>query len=274
MDDLNLIKGIGPKTKSYLEKLGIYNINDLISHYPFRYDILKRSEILSLNQDDKIIIDGFIDSVPNLFRFKGNMNKMSFRLRTKEVIINVVIFNRAFLKDKLTINKEITIIGKWDMLKNTVIASDLLFGGLGDEVRIEAIYHTTEGLSKRQICNFVDAALKLNPNIIDYIPAPIVAKYNFLDKRESLDIIHHPKDADIVKKAMLRLKYEELFLFMLKINYLKENNKHRIVGHAKEIDKEKINSFINELPFKLTDDQLKAIDEIMDDIASDRVMNR
>jgi ATP-dependent DNA helicase RecG len=274
MSDLKLVKGIGPKTLEHLEKLGIHSINDLLSHYPFRYEVLKRSDLFELKQDDKIIIDGCIDSTPNLFRFKANMNKMSFRLRTREAVINVVIFNRAFLKNNLTINKEIIVIGKYDLLKNTVIASDLMFGSLGDEIKIESVYHTTSGLSKKQILNYIDEAFKLNPKIIDYIPTPIIEKYHFLNKKGALNIIHHPTDIEIVKKAMIRLKYEELFMFMLKINYLKAQNNVKLEGHSKVVDKELVNKFIDNLPFKLTEDQLKAIDEIIDDISSTRIMNR
>ena len=274
MDDLNLIKGIGPKTKGYLEKLNIYNVNDLICHFPFRYEILKRSDLFNLRQDDKIIIDGYIDSTPSVFRFKGKMNKMSFRLRTKEAIINVVIFNRAFLKNNLTINKEITVIGKWDLLKNTIVASDIMFGLIGNEIKIEPIYHTVAGLGRKQIINFIDGAFNLNPEIDDYVPDFLASKYNFLDKWESLSILHHPKDINKVKKAMLRLKYEELFMFMLKINFLKSKNNEFKKGQPKEIDKDKIETFIDNLPFKLTSDQLKAVEDIMSDLSSNRVMNR
>ena len=274
MNDLYLIKGIGPKTQLHLEKLGIYNIDDLIGHYPFRYEVLKRSDIFSLKQDDKIIIDGFVDSIPSMFRFKGNMDKMSFRLRTSVSIINIVIYNRGFLKHNLSLNKEITIIGKWDLVKNTVVATDIMFGLLGDDTKIEAIYHTTNGLSKKVLSHYIDEALKLNPHVKDYVPHPVVAKYNFMDKLKALDIIHHPVDVNDVKKAMIRLKYEELFMFMLKIKILKDNNKDKIVGHSKKVDDALVKEFINSLPFKLTDDQLQSIDDIMSDIASNRVMNR
>ncbi len=274
MKDLSFIKGIGPKTKGYLEKLNIYNINDLINHYPFRYEILKRSDIFNLNQDDKIIIDGFVDSVPNLFRFRGNMNKMSFRLRTSTAIINVVIFNRGFLKNNLSLNKEITVIGKWDLLKNTIVATDIKLEGLGDDIKVEPIYHTTSNLNRKNLSHYIDEALKMTTNIIDYIPESIVSKYSFLDKKSAIDIIHHPSDATTLKRALLRLKYEELFIFMLKINILKINNQHKIKGHSKVADSKAVKIFIDNLPFKLTDDQLKAVDEIIDDIKSDRVMNR
>lgn len=274
MNDLSVIKGIGPKMKQYLAKIGINNIDDLISHYPFRYDVLSRSNIFDLEQGDKIIVDGVIESTPSLFRFKRNMNKMSFRLRTNEVLINVTIFNRAFLKQHLNIGKTITIIGRWDKLKNTAIASDIMFSPLGDKPKIEPIYHTTTGLSKKVISNYIEEALKLKLEIKDYIPKPLIEKYKFIDKYEALKIIHHPENMSILKKAMLRLKYEELFIFMLKIDLLKKNNKDKIEGHAKEVRMDLVNKFIDGLPFKLTTDQESAIADILHDIASPHIMNR
>jgi ATP-dependent DNA helicase RecG len=202
------------------------------------------------------------------------MNKMSFRLRTSTAVISVVIFNRGFLKQYLSLNKEITVIGKWDLLKNTVVATDIKLEGLGNDIKIEAIYHTTSNLNRKNLSHYIDEALDTKPEIIDYIPEPIAAKYQFLDKKSSIDIIHHPSEVNTLKKALIRLKYEELFMIMLKINILKINNKNKIEGHSKVVDINAIKSFVDNLPFKLTEDQLKAIEEIIDDIKSDKVMNR
>ena len=81
MNDLDKIKGIGPKTLEYLNKLNINDIDSLVSHYPFRYEILEKSNINILNQDDKIIIDGVVESLPIINRFR-NLNKMMFSINT------------------------------------------------------------------------------------------------------------------------------------------------------------------------------------------------
>ena len=73
---------------------------------------------------------------------------------------------------------------------------------------------------------------------------------------------------------MIRLKYEELFGFTCKINYLKEQNKKNAVGIKRECNKMELDKVIKKLPFKLTDDQIKALDEIIDDLSSDHKMNR
>lgn len=275
MYNLDLIKGIGPKVKEYLNRLEIYDINDLVSHYPFRYETLQRSNISELNQDDKITIDGVVETVPAVFRFRGNMNKMTFNINTGSNILKVSIFNRAFMQKNITVGKTITVIGKYDKLKSTINASDIRFQGLSDNPITVPIYSTTDGLNRKTLINIIQSALSIcKDKIIDYIPEYLSNAYSFLDKYSSLLVIHNPKDINTLKQAMIRLKYEELFLFMLKINYLKLKNKESDLGYNRNIDTNKINEFIKSLPFELTIDQNKVVDEIISDLNSHIRMNR
>ena len=139
MLSLTDIKGVGDKTLKQLNKLSIYTTYDLISHYPYRYEILKRSDIASLNDNDKVIIDGMVENVPIVYRFK-NINKMQFNINTGFNIFKVIIFNRGFMKNILTIGKNIVVIGKIDKKNNTIIASDIMFNINLDSVRIIPIY--------------------------------------------------------------------------------------------------------------------------------------
>ena len=95
------IKGIGPKTIKILEKLGIYDFESLVCYYPYKYNIIKRSNVGLLNQDDNIIIDGVVENIPNLVHFNRKMDKMTFRLNTGSYLLNVIIYNRGFMKSKL-----------------------------------------------------------------------------------------------------------------------------------------------------------------------------
>ena len=104
----------------------IFTIEDLINHYPFRYEVLKRSDISILNQDDKIIIDGIVETIPTLYRFKGNMNKMQFNINIGTNILKVVIFNRGFLKNHIKVSERVVVIGKYDKKNNSIIASDIM----------------------------------------------------------------------------------------------------------------------------------------------------
>lgn len=271
MNDIKNIKGIGPKTLSYLNKLEIYNIYDLIEYYPFRYEVLSRSNIEVLNQDDKIIIDGIIETKPTVFRFKGNMNRMNFNISTNSNIFKVTIFNRAFLIKNIDIGNIVTVIGKYDLKNNTIIASDIMFSPLSNKPTIIPIYRTTNGLPKKTLHKIILNALTL-VKPIDYIPKSI--ENSFISKDISLLNIHDPKDIDNLKKAMIRLKYEELFVFMLKINYLKLINKNNTLGYDRKVNTKYMEDILKNLPFNLTIDQLKVMGEIIKDLNSKNRMNR
>lgn len=269
------VKGIGPKSLSLLNKINIYTVEDLVTHYPFRYEILERCNLAEIEDGGKIIIDGKIESVPILMHFKAGLNKMNFRLVTASGVVGVSIFNRAFLKSQLTVGTGVTVIGKFDKTKNVITASDIKLETLMNKAKIEPVYHCTAGLTNKNMSTYINMAiLMFGKEIFDYIPEYYLEKYNFLNKKTSLNIIHNPSTIEKLKEVTIRLKYEELFAFMFKINYLKVQNKKKNNGLFRDIDREKINTFINQLPFKLTDDQNKAVDEILVDLASHNRMNR
>lgn len=273
MSDLENIKGIGPKTLSYLNKININTIEDLITHFPYKYEVLKRSDVESLNDNDKIIIDGIVETIPIIFRFKKNMNKMQFSINANGKLLKVNIFNRAFLKPNITISKKVVIIGKYDKKNNLIIASDIILNSDLNDIKIIPFYRTTENLNKKTIHNLINNALE-NNKLIDYIPNYISSKYSFIEKNISLYNVHNPKDINSLKQSMLRLKYEELFMFMLKINILKDKKSNYTKGYNRNININFINDFISSLPFELTIDQKKCINEIINDLNSDNRMNR
>ena len=275
MDKLSKVKGIGPKTEPLLNKIGIFTIDDLVTHYPFRYDVLKRSNLKNVTDpEEKIVIDGKVDSVPLVIRFRGGTNKLNFRLATTDGMVGVSIFGRAFLKNNLTIGENVIVIGKFDASKNTINASDIKFGILGNQERIESVYHTTSGLSQKILSNAINYSITTyGKEIDDNIPEYLLDKYNFLNKKTALNIVHNPPNYEKLKEASLRLKYEELFEFMFKINYLRAQNNKFNLGVERKTD-QSLDSFIKELPFELTNDQKKALDEIIHDLNSKHRMNR
>ncbi len=275
MTELKDVKGVGPKSLSLLNKLNIYTIEDLVTHYPFRYDILERNDLSLVGDGERIVIDGKVESVPILMRFKAGLNKMNFRLVTNSGVVGVSIFNRAFLKNQLLVGTGITVIGKLDKTKNVITASDIKLGVLTNKVKIEPVYHCTSGLTNKNLSTYINMALlTCGKEIPDYIPQEYVEKYNFLNKKTALNIIHNPSTDEKLNEVRNRLKYEELFEFMFKINYLKEQNKKEKNGLKRVIDRSKLEKFIKTIPFELTNDQKKAIDEILLDLESPSRMNR
>lgn len=275
MGNLSSVKGIGPKSEQLLNKLNIYTIDDLVTHYPFRYDILKRGSLPDTMDGEHIVIDGKVESVPILLRFKGGLNKMNFRLVTNSGVVGVSIFNRAFLKNQLQVGTSVIVIGKLEKAKNVITASDIKLGMLSNQMKIEPVYHCTSGLSNKNLSSYINMALlSYGKEIHDNIPEVYREKYQFSNKKTALNILHNPPTMEKFKEASIRLKYEELFSFTFKINYLKQENRHAEDGLSRSIPQEKIEQFIEKLPFKLTSDQKKAVDVILKDLKESSRMNR
>ena len=274
MLELENIEGIGPKTKELLNKLKIYNGEDLLEYYPYRYDVLKRSDISILNDGDKIVMDGIIEGQPTIIFINKSLKKIIFRINNKHTILNVTLYNRVHLYQELKSGKEVTIIGKYNKLKNTIVATDIRFSLLPSTAQIEPIYYVTSGLTIKQISKFISSMLYNDYEVVDYVPRFLEEKYNLISKKDAIYNVHIPNDILSLKKARQRIKYEELFMYMLKINYLKSKIENDSNAISRSIDRDKINNFINTLSFGLTLDQDKAIKDIINDLESNRRMNR
>ena len=273
MNDLNAIKGLGPKTIDTLKNIGINSISDLVEYYPYRHDLIVLDNIKECVDKQNVIIECIIDSVPLSRRFRANMTALTFRAMSNKKMIAVMIFNRAFLKTQLRPGTTITVIGKYDALKNTVIASDIKFEKIVTG-SIETVYHLTSGLTSKSLKKYISEALTIFDDYTDYVPDYLNEKYKFISKKDAIKLIHEPQNKEDVKKAKLKLKYEELFEFMFKINYLKELNKDNKIEYIRNVDPEDVNDFIRSLPFELTPDQDKAIEDIYNDMTSSKRMNR
>ena len=265
------IKGIGTKTVQILNDNNIYTSIDLLEYYPFRYNVLKRSNIKELSDGDKIIIDGKIETIPIINYFGRNKNKLTFKFSTQSFLLNIVIFNRAYLKPKLNIGNIITVIGKYDKLHNCIYASEIRFDKLSDDIKIEPIYHSIGSISSNMIRKYISNINDIE--VIEYIPEYLKEQYKLISKKEAIKYIHNPESKYKLKQALAYLKYEELFLFMLKINYLK-NNKENKIGLRRNVDRSDVDNFINSLPFELSFDQKKAVDNIYNDLLEEKRMNR
>ena len=269
---LENIPKIGNKTLNDLHKLNIFTINDLINFYPYRYNFYNPTNINNTQDNITITINGIIESTPKIVFIKRNLNYLTFRVLSSNKLINVTIFNRAFMKNNLIVGKSICLTGKYNTEKNLFTASNILLKPIMSTI-IEPIYHLKGNLKNKNLNNLIIDILNKN-EYNNTLPEYIVDKYNLLDEYNSLKEIHNPQNINILKKANLTLIYKELFDFMFKINYLRLKRSTNEINIVKDFDVDKLNELINNLPFELTKDQLNAIDDITNDFKSNKRMNR
>ena len=267
------IKGIGPKTLKLFQNLNIFTIQDLITYYPYKYKLYHPVTLDNYEENTEVLINGYVASDAKIYYIKRNLNKISFRLNTGTKLINVTIFNRPFIKQHLLLNKYISIIGKYNVKTNTFTASDIkLTPIIKDE--IEPIYHTTQGLKQVNIHKIINNLLEKNIYVPSLIPEEYIKEYSLLDKLTAIKEIHNPTSTNNLKQAEICLKYEELFEYTLKINYLKYLKDKTTTSYIKPFDTSKLDNLIASLPFKLTDSQVNAIEDIKKDFNSPKHMNR
>lgn len=267
------IKGIGPKSLLALKALNLYTKDDVINYFPYRYNVYTPVKLRECSEGDTCTITGYVESAAKAFFIRKNLNKLSFAFNTGSELVNVTIFNRAYLKPNIRIKSYISVIGKYNRKSNTFMASDIKLTPITKTV-IEPVYHLNQGIKRSNFKKLVDEILDNTVEIKSNVPDYLIEKYNFINKKEAVTNVHKPKDINSLKKADLHLIYEELFTFMLKVSYLKEKNASDGKFNIKSFDEDKVNNFISSLPFNLTDGQMQAVDDIKGDFLSKKKMNR
>ena len=275
MNRLSDIPGIGPKTLDNLRKVGINTIDDLIHFYPRKYSIIMRSDMSNINNGDKVTIDGIVEAVPTIINIpKRKLKMIIFRISNNRNIYNICAFNLVYLCKELRSGSKVTIIGRYNKIKNTIEANEVRMGLLPNEPIIESKYHSITGISGNSINKFIVNVLDSDYELIDFIPSDICNKYNFIEKRYALRELHNPSSIISYKRALQRSKYEELFMYLFKINYFKYKINNDDKAISRKFKKSDVFKFIDNLSFKLTSDQLKCVEDIMLDLKSNKRMNR
>ena len=270
--ELTDIKGVGPKTLDHLHELGIYTLDDLLTNYPYRYDLFEPTNLTEQYDNERIAINVQVETTATTAFIRKNFNKLQFRVNHNGKVMYAVIFNRAFLKPHIVIGKTITLVGKYDVKRNTFICDDIKLNPITKK-EIIPIYHVKKGIKSNDILKIIESAISDSAKIPNYVPDEFIMKYDFISKKQALRMIHMPHKEEEIKKAKVYLKYEELFLFLFKIAYMKDENEN-IYKEEKNFDEKKVEDFIASLPFTLTDSQEEALKLILDDIKSNKKMNR
>ena len=272
MSQFDNIKGIGPKMKEKLHRNSIYDCFDMINKFPSRYDIFQLTSLKDVIDNQRATLEGKVSSVAVVSYIRKNFTRLSFKVVIEDREFKVSIFNREFLKNKLEIGTDIVITGTIDRLVNTFSAATLkLKKNFKNE--IEPIYNL-DGISDNQFNKLVKLSMEEYGHLIqDELPKKLIVKYRLIRYDELLRIVHNPVTMADMEKIDRRIKYEELFKFQFKMQYLRLKNKSK-KNAIKKYNIDHVKLFIGRLPFELTKDQKRATNEIIKDVKSPYVMNR
>lgn len=270
--DLKEIK-VPDKKIPLLNAMGIAKVEDLLTHYPYRYDRIEEIPFEKWEKDTKIAIEAVICSRARVMRFSGRSSMTKFRVLWQEREFDITIFNRPWVNSFKQGNR-ITIIGKYEgSYKITAFQTNTT--PLKEQLGMQPVYSTKEGITLRDIRIYIGRALvTVLDQSEDLIPAEIHERYRLISRKEALYYIHRPKDHEHLKQCLRYLKYEEFFRFQLIMQAIKAKETAIVQGHAKHFETERVMELKRTFSFSLTQDQETAIEDILQDLKKEKVMYR
>ncbi len=280
---IQYLKGIGPKRKKSFSDRNINTIEDLLYYFPRRYE--DRTNFSNISD----FIEGQVYTIKAQVLAGGQRNswrRRSFSITEAVLVdktgkINCVWFNQPYLKEYLKPGLSMILYGKAEVYNGRLQMSNPEFEFLDSEEvdslnigRIVPIYTLPKGFSQRGMRSLVKNALDdFMPKIKDYLPFDLRTRNNLLNLAQSLLNIHFPQDPVLQKQALMRLSFEEFFIFQLPLVLRKLRRKEK-KGISHTVNGKLIEDFILQLPFKLTSAQQKVLDEIKRDMSSGQAMQR
>lgn len=270
--DLKTLR-ISSKKIEILHNMNIMRVEDLLTYYPFRYEQIEALPRCEWEKECKVALEGIILTRASVLRIKGKQSITKFKITYEDETFDVTIFNRPWVS-AFTVGKKITIIGKYD--GNTrITALQYNFKPLSEQLGIHPVYTLREGISQKDIQKYIEKAwVATHERIVDFIPWEYIEKYRLISRRKALYFIHHPAHLDVVKQSLRHLKYEEFLKFQLTMQAMKMRESEIVHGHAKRFSMEDVMQLKKAFAFSLTADQESVIEEILDDLKSDKVMYR
>lgn len=285
---IEYLKGVGPARADVLKKeIGIFNFNDLLNYFPFRYvDRSKYYKIKDINSDSTYIqLTGKLTGIQLMG--KPRSERLVAFLEDDTGVIELVWFKGAkWMVNKLMTNEEYVVFGKPTLFNGKfniphpeieTVSSQK--EDLGEKLR--PFYSSTDklkskGLDSKGISKLTrNLLIQVKESIFETLSIDIIEKLKLIPRKESLINIHFPQDQNTLDRARARLKFEELFFIQLNLLKLKLLRIEKIKGHKFLVVGDNLNNFFHKnLPFELTNAQKKVVKEIRNDIGTGRQMNR
>lgn len=259
-----------------LYDMGLMSYKDIIFHLPRRYEDMSITHENNLTDKERVVFYGEVVGSITSRRFKNlSVTQFSF-VTVKKNVFYVEAWNRPYLSKILTGGGFFTLIGSYDAKKNKINLINILKDRKDGDRGLKPIYSLTRNIDNYEFIQQVDKAFKaIEPTSLwNEVPDYFAKKYRLASKYEALYLAHKPANFNDIYKGLRVLKYEECLMFSLKTQIIRNNNKELNEVIKSNVDEAKINNFINALPYKLTGDQSKCFNEILDDMEKGNLMYR
>lgn len=263
--DIKNLKGVGPKTSLFLNRLGVYTIGDIIRLFPRTYEDWTTVSTLqeACGQKDRCVRLKIL-SYPQIIRLRSG--KTLYKLEATDGInlAQIVFYNSKYAAESLVKDNEYILRGNVEFKFGKYEISSPKIKKPDEAESFYPVYNQTAGINSKKISSLVKNALKMLPrNISETLPEKVIAENNLCSLNFAVRNIHFPKDRQSLEMARRRIVFEEIFIYQLGIKLIKKNSK---IKTKIKIKNEYSKEFADFLPFELTSAQKNAISECINDI--------
>ncbi|MDK0574539.1 ATP-dependent DNA helicase RecG [Clostridium perfringens] len=273
-DDIGLVKGVGPKLKERLNKVGIFTVLDLLLYFPRDYEFL--NDDISLNgdtSDEKAILKCKVQSYGSSIRTRNGKTLTTINFTYNNLKVIGKWFNQPYIKRNFILGNEYNLMGKFKKVNNTLeVINPLIPCKEANKSEILPIYTLKNGLTNKILVKLINEILK-NMIIKENLPDEIVKKYKLISLDKAIRSIHFPEGRGELQSAINRLKFQELFTYSLKIIMMKAHIKKENSGISFKMSP-LLKDLKESLPYTLTSAQSRTLREILLDQKRNIAMNR
>ena len=281
LDELGLerIKGIGPKTVTALESLGIRSVLDLLEWYPRRYiDRTHMAPLSELQPGVETLVIVTVSSV-RAVRTRNGRSMVNVRVGDDSGSLALTFFNQPYRERQLSVGMTVAVFGKPDLYRGALTMTNPVVDQVGDRTgRIIGVYPQSEKsrVTSWELGRWIeDALVKCAPRgIADPVPRDIIEAHSFMSRGDAMRAIHLPESMEERAEARRRLAFDEVLRVQVMLVGRKAQWERESAGFAHAVEGPLIEGFLGSLPFPLTGAQERTIAEIHRDLASPRPMHR
>ncbi len=274
---ISSLKGIGEKTAKLYEKLGVFTIADLLSDYPRAYDTFEPPvPVGNLMEDQVMAVCASLTKAPDLVRF-NRMQMVSVYIRDITGSLQIVWFNMPYMKSNLKPGIFYVFRGRVVrkrgrlMMEQPEVYSKEAYDELAPSM--QPVYSQTKGLGNKAIVKALRQALESRTLEREYMPSYIRKKHQLAEINYAVEHIHFPEDQSQLLFARKRLVFDEFFFFLTGVRKLNEKKADRTSSYVMK-PSDQVKTFLNRLPYKLTQAQMRTWSEILTDLSGGLIMNR
>ena len=275
-DSIRQIKGVGEKAEQRFHKLDIWNVGDLLEHYPREYDEFHDLvKIADVKEGEMAAVEGVMACRPSIHT-TARMKILSMVLEDETGRITVTWFNMPFLANRLKMGTRYILRGKVGRKNGKLVleqpkmySKNEFFKQVG---RLHPIYPLTAGLTNHAVEKAVSDAIGSLEGAAEFLPADLRKRQNLLAYCKAIHDIHFPKNQLEYRKARKRLAFDEFFLYQAALQAIRIKN-YKPSSHVMTQNK-RLEEFVNDLPYELTAAQKRVYEEIEKDMTGGMTMNR